>query len=95
MKAHLGVDSRTKLIHSVAATAANVHDSQVLPELLHVQETRGGAMPPNSRQREVIRPMRHGPIASCRPKPIAIGRSVGSEPHQTRKSVPKANMRTW
>ena len=31
MKAHIGVDSRTKLIHSVAATAANVHDSQVLP----------------------------------------------------------------
>jgi IS5 family transposase len=42
MKAHIGVDSRTKLIHSVAATAANVHDSQVLPELLHGQETRGG-----------------------------------------------------
>ena len=29
MKAHIGVDSRTTLIHSVAATAANVHDSQV------------------------------------------------------------------
>jgi transposase, IS5 family len=29
MKAHIGVDSQTKLIHSVAATAANVHDSQV------------------------------------------------------------------
>lgn len=40
MKAHLGADSRTKLIHSVAATAANVHDSQVLPDLLHGQETR-------------------------------------------------------
>jgi transposase, IS5 family len=40
LKAHIGVDSRTKLIHSVAATAANVHDSQVLPELLHGQETR-------------------------------------------------------
>ena len=40
MKAHIGVDSRTKLIHSVAATAANVHDSQVLPQLLHGQETR-------------------------------------------------------
>ena len=40
MKTHLGVDSRTKLIHSVAATAANVHDSQVLPDLLHGQETR-------------------------------------------------------
>jgi len=35
MKAHIGVDSRTKLIHSVAATAANVHDRQVLPDLLH------------------------------------------------------------
>ena len=35
MKAHIGVDSRTKLIHSVAATAAHVHDSQVLADLLH------------------------------------------------------------
>ena len=40
MKAHIGVDSRTKLIHSVAATAAHVHDSQMLPKLLHGQETR-------------------------------------------------------
>jgi IS5 family transposase len=36
MKGHIGVDSQTKLIHSVAATAANVHDSQ----LLHGDETR-------------------------------------------------------
>lgn len=40
MKAHLGVDSRTKIIHAVVATAANVADSQVLPDLLHGQETR-------------------------------------------------------
>jgi len=40
MKAHIGVDSRTKLIHSVVATAANVHDSQVLADLLHGDETR-------------------------------------------------------
>jgi len=40
MKAHIGVDSRTKLIHSVAATPANVHDSQMLPDLLHGNETR-------------------------------------------------------
>lgn len=40
MKAHIGVDSRTKLIHSVAATAANVHDSQILADLLHGEETR-------------------------------------------------------
>jgi IS5 family transposase len=40
MKVHIGVDSKSKLIHSVAATAANVHDSQLLPDLLHGEETR-------------------------------------------------------
>jgi len=40
MKAHLGIDSRTKLIHSVVATPANVADSRVLPDLLHGKETR-------------------------------------------------------
>lgn len=39
MKGHFGVDKKTKLIHSVAASAANVHDSNLLPELLHGQET--------------------------------------------------------
>ena len=38
MKAHIGVDARTKLIHSVATTPANVHASQVLTELLHGEE---------------------------------------------------------
>jgi Transposase DDE domain len=32
MKAHFGVDSRTKLIHAVTATPANVADSMVLAE---------------------------------------------------------------
>jgi IS5 family transposase len=40
MKAHVGVDSKTKMIHSVVATAANVADSRVLPELLHGEETK-------------------------------------------------------
>jgi transposase, IS5 family len=40
MKAHIGVDSKTKLIHAVVATAANVHDAIVLPDLLHGEETR-------------------------------------------------------
>lgn len=40
MKAHIGVDSKSGLIHSAAATAANVHDSQLLPDLLHGDETR-------------------------------------------------------
>lgn len=40
MKAHIGVDSKTTLVHSAAATAANEHDSQLLGDLLHGEETR-------------------------------------------------------
>jgi IS5 family transposase len=39
-KAHIGVDSRLRIVHSVAATPANVHDSHLLPDLLHGDETR-------------------------------------------------------
>lgn len=59
MKAHISVDSRTTLIHSVAATSANVHDSQVLPKLLHGQETRVWEDAAYSGQRDVIQ--RHAP----------------------------------
>jgi IS5 family transposase len=55
MKAHIGVDSQTKLIHSVAATAANVHDSQLLPDLLHGEETRVWGDSAYAGQRDVIR----------------------------------------
>ncbi len=55
MKAHLGVDSASKLIHSVAATAANVHDSQVVDELLHGSETRVWGDAAYTGQREKIR----------------------------------------
>jgi IS5 family transposase len=40
MKAHVGVDSQTKIIHTAVVTAANVADATVLPELLHGEETR-------------------------------------------------------
>jgi transposase, IS5 family len=40
MKGHFGVDSRSKLIHAMAATPANVADSTVLSDLLHGRETR-------------------------------------------------------
>ena len=40
MKGHFGVDSRSKLIHAVTVTPANVADSTVLPDLLHGRETR-------------------------------------------------------
>ena len=40
MKAHLGVDSRSKLIHAAVATPANIADGSMLPDLLHGNETR-------------------------------------------------------
>jgi transposase, IS5 family len=55
MKAHFGVDSRSKLIHSVAATPANVADGTVLPELLHGNETRVWGDQAYRGQRAVIR----------------------------------------
>ena len=55
MKAHLGIDSRTKLIHAVVATPANVADSRVLPELLHGKETRVWGDQADRGQRAAIR----------------------------------------
>ena len=55
MKAHIGVDTRHKLIHSVAATAANVADSAVLEDLLHGKETRVYGDQAYKSQGEVIR----------------------------------------
>ncbi len=54
MKAHVGVDSKTKLVHSAVATAANVSDSTVLPELLHGDETHVWGDQAYRGQREVI-----------------------------------------
>jgi IS5 family transposase len=40
MKAHVGVDSQTKVIHSVVVTPADTADCKVMDQLLHGQETR-------------------------------------------------------
>jgi IS5 family transposase len=40
MKAHIGADSASGIVHSASVTAANVHDSQQLDKLLHGDETR-------------------------------------------------------
>jgi len=55
MKAHVGVDSKTKIIHTAVVTAANVADVSVLPELLHGEETRGWGDQAYRGQRAVIR----------------------------------------
>jgi transposase, IS5 family len=61
MKAHVGVDSVTKVIHAVVATAANVHDATVLPDLLHGEETRVWGDQAYRGQGDVIR--EHAPNA--------------------------------
>jgi IS5 family transposase len=61
MKAHVGVDSKTKVIHAVVATAANVADLTVLPDLLHGEETRVWGDQGYKGQTAVIR--KHAPNA--------------------------------
>ena len=61
MKAHIGVDSKTKIIHSAAATAANVADCRLLPYLLHGEETRVWGDQAYRGQRNVI--VEHAPRA--------------------------------
>ena len=62
MKAHIGVDSASKMIHAVVATAANVHDSQVLGDLLHGDETRVWGDSAYSGQGAVL--AKHAPFAT-------------------------------
>ena len=61
MKAHIGVDSKTKVIHAVVATAANVADSTILPDLLHGEDTRVWGDQAYKGKTEVIR--EHAPNA--------------------------------
>ena len=55
MKVHVGVDSKTKLIHTALVTPAHVADATVLPELLHGEETRVWGDQAYRGQTEVIR----------------------------------------
>ena len=43
MKAHIGADDESGLVHTVVSTAANVSDISQTAELLHGEETRVGA----------------------------------------------------
>lgn len=55
MKAHVAVDSKTKLIHTILASAANVADRDALPYLLHGEETRVWGDQAYRGQRQAIR----------------------------------------
>ena len=54
LKAHVGVDSREKIVHSVTATPANVHDSHAIADILHGDETRVWGDSAYQGQREAI-----------------------------------------
>ena len=55
MKVHIGVDSKSGLVHSASVTSANVHDSQELPNLLHGNETRLYGDSAYTGQKEVLK----------------------------------------
>ena len=55
MKMHVGVDSQTKVIHSVAVTPANTADCKVMAQLLRGHETRVYGDQAYKSQTEVIR----------------------------------------
>lgn len=54
-KLHVGVDGQTKVIHSLSMTAANVHDSRQVAELLHGEERRVYGDKAYAGQKEAIR----------------------------------------
>ena len=93
MKAHIGVDSKTKMIHSVSVTAANTHDSQVLEDLLHGNETRVYGDSAYAGQKKVLQS--HAPAAKdftqkkgCRSKSLTDKeRSANSFKSKTRARV--------
>jgi IS5 family transposase len=85
MKTHIGIDSRTKLIHAAVATPANVADSTVLPDLLYGNETRVWGDQAYRGQRAVIADTR------CERKTLSIAATataVLSMRSSERKTVP-------
>jgi IS5 family transposase len=54
MKLHIGVDSKTGLVHSARVTAANEHDKHSIPDLLHGEERRVYGDSAYHRQKELI-----------------------------------------
>ena len=94
MKAHIGVDSRAKVIHAVAASAANVHDATCLGQLLHGEETEvwgdsayqgQGALiarhAPNARDMTHRRSRRNGVVERA-----GAGEEPGEEPGEVERT---------
>jgi IS5 family transposase len=93
MKAHFGVDSRTKLIHSAVATPANVADSTVLPD----ERPACGVIRPTAasvRRSGSMRPRPAiSPIAATATAVLSM-RSSGRKTALSRKCGPGSSMRS-
>ena len=97
MKGHIGVDSQTKLIHSGAATAANVCDSQLLGDLLHGEETRVWGDSAYTRG-DVIRdkaPYEKGFTNRRDAESICLAMKIRQRTKPNRRSVQKLNISFW
>jgi transposase, IS5 family len=64
MKAHIGVDAGSGLVHTVVATAANVNDVTQAGALLHGEETVPSAMPATGARKSAKR--RKARSGTCR-----------------------------
>lgn len=104
MKAHIGVDAESGLVHAVVATAANVSDVSQTHKLLHGDETDVPGDVGSSGRREARRePGHQGHVArghEARQTQGAAGRPAGQAPRkagalqgeyprQSRASVPR------
>ncbi len=65
-KAHIGVDSKETVVHSVATTAASVADKHMLPELLHGEERKVWGDGGYQGQSETIRAAPRAQDMTCR-----------------------------
>jgi IS5 family transposase len=76
MKLHIGVDSQSGLVHSASVTAANVHDSHQVPNLLHGNETRfyGDSAYRGEEQRARLKSLRRRRRTSPTSAPTAMRR---------------------
>jgi transposase, IS5 family len=67
LKAHIGVDSKEGVVHSVCTSAASVADSHMLPDLLHGAERKVWGDAGYQGQGEVIREAApHAQDMTCR-----------------------------
>ncbi len=80
MKADIGVDIRSKVIHSVVAAAANVLDATVLPDLLHETTVWGDQV--HRGQRAVIR--EYAPHCTGFHQPTLVAPWVADEAEKAR-----------